>query len=43
VPPGATPGPAGLQVLTADNITGALQVLRRIADNGGQSEETRWS
>jgi DNA repair protein RadA/Sms len=42
VPPGVPSGPAGLQVLNADNITGALRVLRKIADNGGQSEEMRW-
>ncbi len=35
VPPGVASGPDGLKVMTADNITGALQVLRRIADNGG--------
>ncbi|MDT5241615.1 MAG: hypothetical protein QOD97_3813, partial [Mycobacterium sp.] len=42
VPPGVPSGPAGLKVMNADNITGALRVLRKIADNGGQSEETRW-
>jgi hypothetical protein len=28
--------------MNADNITGALQVLRKIADNGGRSEEKKW-
>jgi DNA repair protein RadA/Sms len=37
VPPGVPSGPAGLQVINADNIGGALRVLRNIADNGGQS------
>jgi len=34
VPSGVTSAPAGLQVLPADNITSALQVLRRISQNG---------
>jgi DNA repair protein RadA/Sms len=37
VPPGVSTGPAGLQVMNADNIGGALRVLRTIADNGGKS------
>jgi DNA repair protein RadA/Sms len=37
VPPGVTTGPAGLTVMNADNIGGALRVLRTIADNGGKS------
>jgi DNA repair protein RadA/Sms len=34
VPPGVTSAPAGLRALPADNITSALQVLRRISQNG---------
>ena len=34
VPSGVESAPAGLQVLSADNITSALQVLRRISQNG---------
>ncbi|HEV7420676.1 MAG TPA: DNA repair protein RadA [Mycobacterium sp.] len=37
VPPGVPAGPAGLQVMNADNIGGALRVLHTIADNGGRS------
>jgi DNA repair protein RadA/Sms len=39
VPPGVAAGPPGLQVMSADNIGGALRVLRKIAENGGRSEE----
>jgi DNA repair protein RadA/Sms len=39
VPPGVVAGPPGLQVMSADNIGGALRVLRKIAENGGRSEE----
>ena len=35
VPPGVKDGPAGLRLLNADNIGGALRVLREIADNKG--------
>jgi DNA repair protein RadA/Sms len=35
VPPGVTGGPAGLRLMNADNIGGALRVLRQIAENGG--------
>jgi len=36
VPPGTTGVPAGLRLLTAENIGSALQVLYRIADNDGR-------
>lgn len=43
VPPGVTDPPAGLTVMSADNISGALHVLRTIADNvrdnGGRTKE----
>jgi DNA repair protein RadA/Sms len=39
VPPGTTAVPAGLRVLTAENIASALRVLRRIADNDGRAQE----
>lgn len=35
VPPGVQGGPAGLRLMNADNIGGALRVLRQIAENGG--------
>ena len=34
VPAGVTSPPPGLRVLPADDITSALQVLRRISENG---------
>ena len=34
--------PAGLRITTAGNIGEALQVLKSITDNGGQSKEARW-
>jgi DNA repair protein RadA/Sms len=37
VPPGVKDVPAGLEVVLADNISEALRVLRKIADNGGRS------
>lgn len=40
VPSGVTAGPPGLQVLSADNITSALQVLRRISQNGASQDRT---
>jgi DNA repair protein RadA/Sms len=39
VPPGVKDVPAGLTVRSADDISGALRVLRAIADNGGRSKE----
>ncbi|MCW2554883.1 MAG: repair protein RadA [Mycobacterium sp.] len=43
VPPGVKDVPAGLTVTSADNISGALRVLRTISqnvrDNGGRSKE----
>lgn len=36
VPPGTTTVPPGLRLLPAQNISAALQVLYRIADNGGR-------
>ncbi|MCX2715082.1 DNA repair protein RadA [Mycolicibacterium sp. J2] len=42
VPPGVTDVPAGLRITTAGNIGEALQVLKSITDNGGQSKEARW-
>jgi DNA repair protein RadA/Sms len=35
VPPGVQDAPASLRLLNADNIGGALRVLRQIAENGG--------
>ncbi|HET7740032.1 MAG TPA: DNA repair protein RadA [Mycobacterium sp.] len=35
VPPGVQDGPASLRLMNADNIGGALRVLRQIAENGG--------
>jgi DNA repair protein RadA/Sms len=42
VPSGVTSAPSGLRAFPADNIGTALQVLRKIADNSGRSEETKW-
>ncbi len=43
VPPGVPAGPAGLQVhQRGQHHAGRCRVLRKIADNGGRSEETRW-
>ena len=39
VPPGVKDAPAGLRVVPADDISGALRVLRTIADNGSRHEE----
>ena len=43
VPPGVKDVPAGLTLKSADNISGALRVLRTIADNvrdnGGRTKE----
>jgi DNA repair protein RadA/Sms len=43
VPPGVKDVPTGLTVTSADNISGALRVLRTISqdvrDNGGRSKE----
>jgi DNA repair protein RadA/Sms len=43
VPPGVKDVPAGLSVMPADNIAGALRVLRTIAedvrDNGGRTKK----
>ena len=39
VPPGTTGVPPGLRVLPAENISAALRVLDRIADNGGRPQE----
>jgi DNA repair protein RadA/Sms len=41
VPSGVTTVPPGLQVLSADNITSALQVLRRISQNGADQGRDR--
>lgn len=41
VPPGCKDVPAGLTVMPADDISGALRVLRTIADNGGRSRKGR--
>lgn len=37
VPPGIHSAPAGLRVITADNIRAALRALKEIAENGGRS------
>ncbi|MDV3128788.1 DNA repair protein RadA [Mycobacterium sp. 21AC1] len=37
VPPGVTAPPAGMRVITADNIRTALRAIRDIADNSGRS------
>ena len=39
VPPGVKDAPAGLRVMPADDISGALRVLRSIADNSSRHEE----
>ena len=39
VPPGTTGVPPGLRLLCAENISAALRVLDRIADNGGRPQE----
>ena len=39
VPPGVKDVPPGLTIMSADNISGALRVLRTIADNGGRNKE----
>jgi DNA repair protein RadA/Sms len=39
VPPGVNDVPPGLTIMSADNISGALRVLRTIADNGGRNKE----
>lgn len=40
VPSGVTAAPAGLEVFSADSITSALQVLRRISQNGASQGRT---
>jgi DNA repair protein RadA/Sms len=37
VPPGITDTPAGMRVITADNIRTALRAVREIAENNGRS------
>ncbi|MCV7010889.1 DNA repair protein RadA [Mycolicibacterium madagascariense] len=39
VPPGVKDAPAGLRVLSADDISGALRVLQTFADNGSRHVE----